>query len=96
MKLYSDTLTLSDLEAAAPSGCYLVANPASGRLRKNVWEFRLLNHEPRRNGWAATYDEHGEWMSALYAQDSRMIVGPYKDYSDFHTKTRNRYVRSHA
>lgn len=43
---------------------------------------------------AATYDEHGEWMAALYERDPYMIligIERYESASDFHAKTHGRY-----
>lgn len=44
--------------------------------------------------WAATYDEWGWWLAALFELDPLMIAGVYKGYDDFHAKTSHKYRRA--
>lgn len=46
-----------------------------------------------RNGYAATYDEWGYWLDALFDLDPKMIAGPYKSRADFYEKTWGKYDR---
>ncbi len=41
--------------------------------------------------WAASYDEWGEWLAALFEVDPGMIAGQYKGRDDFHRQTEGKY-----
>jgi hypothetical protein len=104
MKLYSDTLTTADLYAALPEGVGIAAiRPIrSPRKRAHGWELSLEGfagrHTRRRNsgmygadgyGYAATWDDHGVWMAALYAKDPDALIAWYKDRDHFYSATRH-------
>lgn len=44
--------------------------------------------------WAATYDEWGWFLSALFAVDPTAKAGPYNGERDFHEKTNGAYRRT--
>jgi hypothetical protein len=44
--------------------------------------------------YAATYDEHGEWMAEVFERDPEARIVGYEDYrgrDDFHEKTGGKY-----
>lgn len=41
--------------------------------------------------WAASYTEWGWFLAEIFDQDPDAKFGDYKDYTDFHAKTENRY-----
>jgi hypothetical protein len=41
--------------------------------------------------YAATYDEHGEWMARLFDADPDAIIGYYDGRDHFHAETRYQY-----
>src|SRR5215831_11442096 len=63
----------------------LAAEERPGRRRRNSGQYGAEAEA------AATYDEHGAWMNALYLIDPDAIVGPYANAQDFHAKTGNHY-----
>lgn len=109
MKLYSDVLTPDNIHAAAPAGVgvELVAIRRA-RLRAHGWIVSLSDWNSNRHKnsgqhgaatWkapAASWDQHGEWMAALYAIDPAMQVGPYKDADDFERQTGGKYTGATA
>lgn len=104
MKLYSDTLTTADLYACLPSDVDIASLRTMKRPRKraNGWEVSLegfgARHTRRSNSgdygagytMAATWDDHGVWMAALYDRDPDAIfAGYYDNRDDFYAKTRH-------
>lgn len=102
MKLHSDTLTFSDIQAAVPENCYLAVfdQPGFGRTRcyyegsrSRTYGFimRLAGSSKynMRNlpDKAATYEEWGEFLSDLFNRDPQMIAGRYKGREHFHNLT---------
>jgi hypothetical protein len=105
VKLYSDTLTGADLNDALPRGVG-IETLSIGRPRNAArgWTVRLYcygNRRLRNSGRhgaesqgppAASWDQHGEWMAALYDRDPHARIGPYTGRDDFHTKTDGAYL----
>ncbi len=44
-----------------------------------------------RMEYAATYDEWGYWLAALFAIDPEMLAGNYKGVDSFHALTKGAY-----
>lgn len=44
-----------------------------------------------RGTFAASYDEWGHFLAALFELDPAAVAGPYKSRDDFHAQTRNAY-----
>lgn len=105
MKFYSDTLTTADFRSALPGpGFYLarldtLENP---RIRTRGWNVLIGRFNSRRyfnsgthgacGVGAATHDEWGEFIAALYEKDPDMRAGYYRSKGHFHATTGNRYV----
>lgn len=64
----------------------LAASPRPGRRFRNSGQYGAESAT-----YAATYDEHGEWIAQLYALDADAIVGPYRGRADFHAQTKSHY-----
>jgi hypothetical protein len=47
-------------------------------------------------GFAASYDDWGWFLSALFALDPDLIAGPYKGVEDFDAKTEGKYSAATA
>lgn len=103
MKIYSDTLTTDDLYRCLPNDvgmadCRTIRSP---RKRARGWEMHLeglgARHTRQRNSgswgaqgdgsFAATWDDHGIWMAALYEIDPDAVIAWYTDRGDFYAKT---------
>lgn len=106
MKVYSDKLTRADLYGALPGpSLYLEATEIRGaRVRSRGWTVRLeaLRGAGRfRNSGqygaestrAATWDEHGEWMAALFAIDPDARIAVYDGRAEFERVTKGEYGR---
>lgn len=96
MKIHSDTLTALDIQACVPMGCYLVEiSPEGSRSRAHGFTVRLSGSNSRnmqgRADKAATWDEWGNFISAIFAQDANAICGTYKSHRDFMLKTQDEY-----
>lgn len=97
MRLHSSTLTAQDLCRALPEGVYANITPRGSRKRARAFEVTLYvlykDDTHRRFGnsggygraedVAATWDEWGIWMAALYALDSDALVGWYDSHTHF-------------
>jgi hypothetical protein len=72
---------------------HLAAHPGTDRFGKNRRAANTghsgADSETYRK--AATYDEWGVFISALYKLDATMVFGPYKDSDDFHTQTEGKF-----
>lgn len=104
MKIHSDTLTLQDILSAVPDGCYLTnpgekfqgytnVGIEGSRKRERGYVVRLCGsskYAPQRRPGekAATWDEWGLFIDALFAHDPRAIVGVYDGLQDFIDKTK--------
>lgn len=100
MKIYTDNLTRQDLFKALPRGVYLDVMEHGSRKRKRAFDVALsTDHGTRRRNsstettgdFAASWDEWGMFLAALFALDSEAIMGVYKDASDFTFKTGGHY-----
>lgn len=107
MKIYSDTLNRNDLLNAVPRGCTLDLAPiAHARVRRYGWTARMLRPGGTRwtntgqygagNERAASYDDHGVWMAALYALDPNARISWWKNADDFHAGTEGKYAMAVA
>lgn len=109
MKIYSDTLTTSDLYAALPDGVSAYVTPKGSRKRARAFDVTLYVDEKdelhrrygnsggygRSNDVAATWDEWGVWMERLYDLDPDALIGYYESYDHFIEQTQRHanYVR---
>ena len=106
MKIYSETLTEADLRKAPPAGTSLtkVEAVSAPRPRTHAWKVQLGRAGSRRpfnsgtfgadGEGAASWDDWGWFLSALYQRDPQMIAGGtglYKDAGDFHAKTHDTF-----
>lgn len=105
MKIFSDHLTRGNIIAAAPAGttvveCEIVygmgdARKTSLRKRKNCFNVRLSGSGPtcmwHRRDKAATWDEWGHFLAAIFEQDEDAICGNYNGADDFHSQTKYKY-----
>lgn len=105
MKVYSDKLTEADLRAALPQGVGLrdVVKIVNPRKRKNGWTLYLegltFGHSRSTNSGtrgagsykAATYDDHGCWMSVLFDKDPHAVISHWDGKEQFDDGTNNRY-----
>lgn len=110
MRLHTDTLTMSDLYAALPSGVSAHITPKGSRKRARAFEVTLYVHEKdalhrhfgNSGGYgasdevAATWDEWGIWMARLYDIDRDALVGRYRDFSHFQEVTSKERARIRA
>lgn len=110
MRIHTDTLTARDLYASLPEGVYLNVTEHGSRQRARAFEVTLYLYEKddlhRRFGnsggygasdlVAATWDEWGIWLEALYELDPVLFCNYYPSYLDFVSSTRRHrdYVRS--
>lgn len=107
MRIHTNTLTPIDLYEALAPDVTLAYWPTMHGSRTHVRAYdvqlrgRGVRHTRRPNsgtvgadaGYAATYDDHGHWMAALYAKDPDMkVAGTYANASQFHERTRFAYV----
>jgi hypothetical protein len=104
MRIHTDTLTARDLHASLPEGVYLDVTAHGSRSRARAFEVTLYLYEKddlhRRFGnsggyrastdVAATWDEWGIWLKALYELDSDLFCNYYPTYLDFVSSTRRR------
>lgn len=101
MNVYSDTLTYRDLIDAAPAGVTVpVLEPMPRpRTRRFGYVVGLSGSSPyasqlrTENGThkAATWDEHGIWMSRLFDIDPEAIIATYKGRDDFLNQTQKAF-----
>lgn len=106
MKIYSDRLQAIDFCTAANAAGIQLGNCDSMRrpqLRRNGWNVWYGNPSskrspnsgtrggPQANLNAASWDEWGIALAALYEIDLQMIAGPYRSADDFHAKTGGKY-----
>lgn len=112
MRLHSSTLTRDDIaaatRAAGMTGVHAEISTHGSRVAARGFEVKLFGTSPRmpntgrygggRYGGdtAATWDEWGMFLAALFDLDPAMIVGPggrpaYADAAAFHAATCDRY-----
>jgi hypothetical protein len=103
MRIHTDILTTKELHETLPAGVSLFNCSIYGsRSRARAYEVTLRGHETRHTkhpadvnsnlGYAATHDDWGWWLAALYVIDPNMIAGPYKSRDDFNRQTASAYV----
>jgi hypothetical protein len=105
MKIHSDIITFSDIFDAVPDGCYLANFMHQGRevfIGREGSRSREAGYVVRLSGSskfnmhylldkAATYDEWGFFLAALYAKDENAICGNYKNGADFDLQTQHAF-----
>lgn len=97
MKIHSDIFTRGTFHDALPKKCTIVELETAGsRQRKSAFMVRIsgsskynMDGLPHK---AATYDEWGWFLKALFTIDPRAICGPYKGVADFHNRTSRAFV----
>lgn len=105
MKIYSDILTTADFTPCLPDSRFYFEHLRPLEkvlLRARGWEVLIGRQGSRRRfntgthgagcEGAATHDEWGEFLAALYEKDPDMRAGHYRSKGDFHATTGNRYV----
>ncbi len=105
MKVYSDSLTRIDLLDALPRGvtldtCDPIERP---RVRARGWNVQLRRWGSSRHvntgmygageQGAASYDDHGEWMAALFAKDREARIAYYDGLDDFERATNGKFAK---
>jgi uncharacterized glyoxalase superfamily metalloenzyme YdcJ len=104
MRIHADHATATDIRRAAR----YVALTGRGsvhldtltehrsRSRRRAFEVKLTGSNPRRNasntGQAATWDEWGWFLAALYSVDAGIIAGPYQSRQGFDANTRGAFT----
>ena len=96
MRIHTDNLSGRDLAvAAATAGAYAFQiEPHGSRKRDHAFEVALTGSSPYRNGrdpdWkAATWDEWGLFIAALFKLEPTLVAGPYDGLADFERQTRD-------
>lgn len=105
VKVYSDILTRDDLVRATPRGvtldtCEPIERP---RVRANGWTVQLRCWGSNRHvntgqygageQGAASYEQHGRWMAALFAKDPAARIAYYDGVGDFDRATQGAFSR---
>jgi hypothetical protein len=102
LKIYADKIERRDLFATLPMGvsldCESIGRP---RVRSRGWTVRL--ERPGSTHWrnsgqygaenvrAASWDDHGVWLSRLFDIDPAARLGPYDGREKFHLETKGAY-----
>ena len=98
---HADTIRNAMRSAAgnAPDVSVTSVTEHGSRTHRKAFEVALQGHGSRHRknnasntGKAATRDDWGWFLAALYAIDGDMVAGPYKDRSDFARQTTNDYT----
>lgn len=64
-----------------------------GKARRRKRNMGTSRYADRFNsGFAASYDDWGWFLAALFAKDPDIVAGPYKGAEDFHRQTNNDYL----
>lgn len=107
MRIHTDTLTSTDIyaatRAAGMTGVSTEFTSHGSRKRDHAFNVTLTGNSPRTANsgrWgasdsldkAATWDEWGMFLAALYAIDPNMDATYYADAADFHRKTGDRFL----
>jgi len=98
MRIHTDKInsgTIYDTARGVGAHAYRV-EPHGSRSHSSAYEVNLEGSSPRRtqndrDRYAATYDQWGHFLAALYSVDPSMQAGPYKNVSDFKAKTHGAY-----
>lgn len=102
MRAYSDFLTASDLRNAVPGGCTLeLLTIDAPRVRRHGWDVKLRRPASARHEntgrygagaeGAASWDDYGVWMAALFALDPAFKIANYDGREDFEAQTDGAY-----
>lgn len=101
MRLHTDTLTSSDLYAAAKIARVDLDLTSHGSRSKDHAFNVLLTGESRRrpnsggrgagDDYAATWDQWGVFLSVLFGLDPHMVTPYYADADEFHARTSDRF-----
>lgn len=106
MRIHSDILTNADIDKAmTATGMANVNGQVSihgSRSRAQAFNVLLTGNSTHRpnsgkagaqnDDYAATWDEWGIFLNALYAIDPNLVTPYYADANDFHRKTVNRFT----
>ena len=102
MRLHSDIITRTDIFAALPRDVGAEVMEHGSRKRARAFEVSLsglgARHTRKKNSgqygagydYAATWDDWGLWLAALYEIDPDMHATYYKNRDDFYEQTRRR------
>lgn len=102
MRIHSNALTSLDIYRAtdALDGVYVQVTPVGSRSHDGAFEVRLTGTSTRRTmdgrDQAATWDEWGVFIAAVYEVDPVAVFGSvkapnYRDSNHFHAVTRYRF-----
>ena len=102
MRIHSNALTSLDIyrATAALPGVHAEVMPCGSRSHDFAYEVRLTGTSTRRTmdkrGQAATWDEWGAFIAAIYEVDPVAVFGSvktpnYRDSNHFHAVTRYRF-----
>lgn len=105
MRIHTDTITAFDIHAAARAagmtGVDATFTSHGSRKRDHAFNVNLTGTSSRRpntgkygavsDEHAATWDEWGMFLAALYAVDPDMDATYYADAADFHRQTHDRF-----
>lgn len=100
MKIHSDTLTWSEIRDATKArgmrGVYVDKLDLKGsRQRKRRWDVTLSGNSSSLQNFgenqAATWDEWGIFIEALFTLDPDAVIGQYESLTDFRRKTGARF-----
>lgn len=96
MRIHSDTLTGQNLFDALPKRVYFTEAVLHGsRKRARAFEIKLSGSSSRRQmkgeANAATWDEWGAFLGALFNIDPNMTCSYYADADAFHARTGYRF-----
>jgi hypothetical protein len=103
MRIHSDVITLADVyDAVARAGAYIdVLKQYGSKSRARAIELKLFGESPYRTNsgerggsldHAASYDQWGIVLAALFAKDSDMKTPYYRDNVHFHNMHGGRYL----
>jgi hypothetical protein len=108
MKVYSDRDLELDILNAMRWPVYGSCSSLPGRLRvrRYGWDVALHNATSKRHHntgthgagdeGAATYDDYGRFIAALFAIDPNARIAYYDGADDFHVKTAGKYRQQSA
>lgn len=98
MRIHSDILTQHDLTIASNlAGTWHIRRTNhNSRKRAAAFDVALSGSSPSRaqadrEQYAASWDEWGMYLAALYRRDPKMVTPYYADADDFHFQTHNRF-----
>lgn len=99
VRIHTDSLTRAELHAAArTAGVSIIKLEERGsRKRDHAFEVALSgtsSHRTQsdRDAYAATWDEWGMFMQALYVADDTALIGDYEEWEMFGQVTGGRFI----